>query len=468
MAAYAIQDFKQGMDLRKSYVTAPAGSLRLLRNAIINAGAEIEKRAAFVSTYAVPSGSLGLVSRNGMTYVVMPGSTSSIVDPSGSNVGVITIPAAATFDRLASWDLFAGNFYLVMHGTDGKYYHYYNQAYVSDAMARASAVKTYGEKVYGVDGNLLRFSAIDNPMGWTPPTGTTNDGSGWIDLSAQDADSINLVGLEVYYGQLAIFSQISTQFWQVDSDPSQNSFRQLLRQTGCLAPNAITQFGNGDVIYLSPRGVRSIRAQNVTLTAGVTDVGTPLDNEIRPLIWQNGVPWFQNTRTFIEPRSGRMWLVMQDRVYVLATFQEPTITAWSRFDLPSTITDSCIADPYVMLRMTDGNIYRYGGLQQAAYDATEAEVITPALSFDKPNIGKILQSFDVGCVGTWSLSVNTEVNDQTQEELVATFTGATYAPLVEQLMAGGSTHVSLRFRTTDAQQATLGNVMVYYAGGAEG
>jgi hypothetical protein len=230
----------------------------------------------------------------------------------------------------------------------------------------------------------------------------------------------------------------------------------------------VTQFGNGDVIYLSPRGIRSIRAQNVTLTAGVTDVGTPLDNEIRPLIWNNGVPWFASARTFVEPRSGRLWLVLPDRVYVLATFQEPTITAWSKFDLSFTVTDSCVADPYVMLRGSDNNIYRYGGGLQATYDATEAEVITPALSFDKPNTAKTLQSFDIGCVGTWALSVSTEVTDQTQEELVATITNATYAPLVEQLAVGQSTHFSLRLRSTDAQQATLGNLMVYYAGGAEG
>jgi hypothetical protein len=452
-------------------VTAPAGSLRLLRNAIINAGAEIEKRAAFVSTFDAPAGSLGCLSTTGTTYVVMNG-TSAPVYPSGRTPGIVYIPFQTTYDRVASWDLYSGAFYIVMHGTNGRYYHYYAQNFVTDAMATSSAVKTYGEKMYGVDGSILRFSAIDKPQNWTPPTGTTNDGSGWIDLSVEDGESVNLVGLEIYYGQLAVFSQISTQFWQVAGDPSQNAFKQLLRQTGSLAANTVTQFGNGDIVYLSPRGVRSVRAQNVTLTAGVTDVGTPLDNEIRPLLWSNGAGWFANARTFVEPRSGRLWLVLQDRIYVLTTFQEPTITAWSRFDPPgasgTTITDSCVADPYVMLRCSDNVIYQYAGWNQATYDATQAEVITPALSFDKPHIAKVLQGFDVGCVGTWSLSVAQEPTDQTDEELIATFTGATYSPYVAQLLSGTATHVSLRLRTTDAQQATLGNLMIFYEGGAEG
>ena len=82
--------------------------------------------------------------------------------------------------------------------------------------------------MYGVDGRLLRFSAINDPTKWTPPTGSTNDGSGYIDLSAQDANSTNLIGLEVYLGQMAIFSTLSTQIWKLDPDPSQNQFRAAL------------------------------------------------------------------------------------------------------------------------------------------------------------------------------------------------------------------------------------------------
>ena len=80
MPSYSINDFKAGQDLRRAYATAPAGSTRLLRNAFITAGAEIEKRAAFIQ-WRQAGNSIGLVSRNGVTYVVANGA-SAITEPS--------------------------------------------------------------------------------------------------------------------------------------------------------------------------------------------------------------------------------------------------------------------------------------------------------------------------------------------------------------------------------------------------
>ena len=247
MPVYSIQDFKSGLDLRKSYATAPAGSLRTLRNCFISAGAEIEKRTAFILWGAAPAGSLGTLSRNGEFFVVVNGPSGitnwSPVAPHAP--GVISLPFPVGMTRVADWDLFNGQFYIVMLGVDGRYYHYYNQVQVADAMATSSSIRTFGSKMYGVDGRLLRFSAINNPISWTPPTGSTNDGSGYIDLSAQDADSTNLIGLEVYLGQMAVFSTLSTQIWKLDPDPSLNQFVQLLRSTGLLGANGLVQFGPG-------------------------------------------------------------------------------------------------------------------------------------------------------------------------------------------------------------------------------
>lgn len=44
MPYYLIEDFQRGVDVRRSAQTSPPGSLRVLRNAFINAGGEIEKR----------------------------------------------------------------------------------------------------------------------------------------------------------------------------------------------------------------------------------------------------------------------------------------------------------------------------------------------------------------------------------------------------------------------------------------
>jgi hypothetical protein len=468
MPVYQIQDFKSGLDLRKSYATAPAGSLRTLRNCIISAGAEIEKRTAFILWgSAQPTGlnTYGCLSRNGEFFVVQNG-PSGITDWTGNTPGIISlpVPGGPQITRVADWDLFNGEFYIVVLAEDGRYYHFYNQVYVADAMATASSVRTFGSKMYGVDGRLLRFSAINDPTKWTPPSGTTNDGSGYIDLSAQDADSTNLIGLEVYLGNMAIFSSLSTQIWKLDPDPSLNQFVQLLRSTGLLASQGLVQFGQ-DVLYVSSHGVRSLKVQNISLTAGTTDIGTPIDEIFRQLIIQNGAAWFAGARTLIQPRSGRVMVILQDRIYMLSTFQEPAITAWSSFDAPFNFVDACVADPWVLIRGSDNNLYLYGSDVTATYDNTEAEVITPALSCDSSSKNKLFHSFDVGAEGTWTLSVGCDPNNQATEETVATFTGSTFInPTMS--MPESSTHISLRFRTTDAERCRIGQVNLIFDDGS--
>lgn len=44
----AIEDFRHGLDVRKSALTAPAGSLQILDDCVLNQGGEIEKRRAFI------------------------------------------------------------------------------------------------------------------------------------------------------------------------------------------------------------------------------------------------------------------------------------------------------------------------------------------------------------------------------------------------------------------------------------
>ena len=470
MPVYSIQDFKSGLDLRKSYATAPAGSLRTLRNCFISAGAEIEKRSAFILYGPAQVGSFGALSRNGEFFVVVNG-PSGITDwqpglPGGTALaGVISLPFPVPMSRVADWDLFNGQFYIVMAGTNGLYYHFYNQVQVTDPMATASSVRTFGGKMYGVDGRVFRGSAINDPTHWTPPGGTVNDGSFYNDLSAYDADSTNLIGLEVYLGNMAIFSSLSTQIWSLHGDPSLNQFVQLLRSTGLLASQGLVQFGQ-DVLYVSSHGVRSLKVQNISLTAGTTDIGTPIDEIFRQLIIQNGAAWFAGARTLIQPRSGRVLVILPDRIYVLSTFQEPTITAWSVFDAPFNFVDACVADPWVLIRGSDNNLYIYGSDVAAVYDTTQAEVITPALNCDSPSKNKLFHAFDVGAEGAWTLSVGCDPNNQATEEDVATFTGSTYVnPTMS--MPESSTHISLRFRSTDPSRARLGQVNLLFSDGSE-
>ena len=220
------------------------------------------------------------------------------------------------------------------------------------------------------------------------------------------------------------------------------------------------------MLYVSSHGVRSLRVQNVSLTAGTTDIGTPIDEVFRQLIITNGAAWFAGAHHVGSSRAAIEVMVVQtDRMYILSTFQEPAITAWSSFDAPFGFVDSCVADPWVLIRGDDNNLYIYGSDVVAAYDDTEAEVITPALSCDSSSKNKMFHSFDVGAEGTWTLSVGCDPNNQATEETVATFTGSTFVnPTMS--MPESSTHISLRFRTTDVELNRIGQVNLMYEDGS--
>src|SRR3990167_3325766 len=58
--ALPIENFAGGQDTRRHILASPSNTLRQLLNGFINRGGEIEKRKAFVSTYALDAGTFGL------------------------------------------------------------------------------------------------------------------------------------------------------------------------------------------------------------------------------------------------------------------------------------------------------------------------------------------------------------------------------------------------------------------------
>ena len=115
--------------------------------------------------------------------------------------------------------------------------------------------------MYGVSGRNLFFSAVGDPTIWQdpPPDSSGNvahNGSGFINIGANDADSENLVSMEVYYDKMAIFSNLSCQLWFLDPDPSLNQYYQTLRDAGTPAPTSVRQYVANDVYFLGTHGIQ--------------------------------------------------------------------------------------------------------------------------------------------------------------------------------------------------------------------
>ena len=107
-----VEDFKAGLDTRRTNVTSVPGSLATLTNAHLTRGGEIEKRKAFVQLVTLPTDSdgnpatVGLAAGGGQIYVFGSLPSASVTFPTGtpSNVNYVQLrhpECEASFDVTA-------------------------------------------------------------------------------------------------------------------------------------------------------------------------------------------------------------------------------------------------------------------------------------------------------------------------------------------------------------------------------
>lgn len=556
---YEIANFQLGIDVRKSPVTAPPGTLRQLQNAHITPGGEIEKRSAFQYWCNAPAGSIGMVSVNSQPYTFLQDNAGgTITAPTDTAIGIIHLndpapfvilnnasisgttltvgsvgnvsgtqaplvvgsylygtgvtagtyitalgtgtggagtytvnnsqtsypsgasgghPATAvTLQYMTSYDVFNGAVYAVFVGTDNQYYHYYNGILVPEGQNRAAYVRTYKEKMYGVFGRYVYFSAVGDPTVWLDPgpnsSGTVaHNGSGFINIASQDSDSEDLRAMEVYYDKLALFSALSCQLWFFDPDPSLNQYYQTLRDAGTLAPLSVRQYVANDVYFVGTHGIRSLRARDLTTTAAVADVGSPIDPVIQELIAQRGelygLYW---TQAILSPRTGRIWMILPDQIHVLSNWPSPNISAWSVYIPEFTVYTPCgciFADPYVILRATDGRIFRFGSQADLVYDSCPVSFLTPALSFDKPATFKFYQGFDAVCSANpgsmWDVKMSFDpFQNPVPFDEICQIDGSTMMG-GRIPVSGRGTHVQLQITHQAPGPATFSKLFIHYA-----
>ena len=480
MPYFAIEDSKAGMDLRKSVATAPAGTYRLLQDAHITPGAEIQKRSQFVPWGVLPAGAIGLCALNGWpwSHVVNNSAPPGTITNNTNGPSTITIhsPAGVTLTDMASYDIANGQLYAVFSGSDGHFWHYYNGQLLAAntdsavALNGYSYVRFYKTKMYAVGGRYLRFSAVGDPTTWKdpPPDGSGNvahNGSGFIDIGSNDADSDDLISMEVYYDKMALFSNLSCQLWFLDPDPSLNQYFQSLRDAGCLAARSARMFVANDVFFLGSHGIRSLRARDLSLTAAVADVGSPLDPVIQGAFSMQGAAYMAQGQSILETRTGRFWMIFPNEIYVLSAYPSPNISAWSKYVPGFQTRWACNIQNYVILADTNGQTYQFGGPGTPVYDPTTTVTLTfPFLPFDKPATFKEYQGFDAIVTGTWTVQACFDVTLMNNPvwDTIAVINGPTMMggriPI-----SGTGTHVQIQMtHTGEANGATFDKLFIHY------
>jgi len=232
----------------------------------------------------------------------------------------------------------------------------------------------------------------------------------------------------------------------------------------------VLQYGSGDVMYLSQSGIRSLRARNSSLAAAVSDIGSPLDPVIQDLFRYMGPDWMSGTIAILQPVTGRFWIILPDRIYILSAFPGPKITAWSEYDPGFVITAAVIHDNRIVVRDNNNTIYAYGGISEEGpvYDDSYVELVFPFHAGNDVATYKTFQGLDATCAGMpWEVYGAFNVQDFDAEDYFGTFDQATFLQ-GKFTIHGYSTHMSLRLRSEVPGPQTLSNMIVHYAVGPAG
>lgn len=448
-----IDDFSAGIDRRKSRVTSKPGTLWELRNGYITAGGEIVKRKTITTLGVLPTGYTKGVGFVGNQLKVFGTHTPGVVPGLPANVGYQQlIPSASSLDRVLDVAPYGQNLYTICRMADGSVRHFYGSTEVAAMTNNGTQARAHKFKMYVVDEQNLRFSDVANPAAWS---GT---GSGIIDVGTVDAGMADLVGIEQYYGQLALFGRNAIQVWAMDPDPALNTLQQVIGNIGLVAPNGVSRYGNGDVLFLSHTGIRSLRARDSSNAAVLNDIGSPIDDIIAEKRAVLNTATVEKIYALVDPLTGQFWLVWGDEVHVLTYYPNSKVTAWSVFDLPWEPDYVTLANSRIVFRKNE-ELFIYGslpftgspfdpnapvGVNDAVYDAQPVTVITPMIDLQKPAHMKQWHGIDMSCEGEWDVYAAPDYHNPDTYTKIATVNHPTFGD-ARLPMDFSSTHIAFKF-----------------------
>lgn len=389
MAYFIIENFARGIDFRKSKEVAPAGSLRVLNNAFVNEGGEIEKRKSFtrqsdLTTYGQNANYKGKItgphecpgytdsvffrhrhnSLPGGSWTAGAGTIAEYIE-SGTGINTkkfwaakstVSLAASAALLHATSYAEFSNKGYIVENFLDAVsvaftnkhiYQTFTNDEPTSETEVTANADRDFQfvlrAKGYVVEGKTLYASAVNDP---SDMAGT---GSGNLDLTTQGRPIGDATALADYFGQLAIFGRRGVQFFTVDADFSLNQYQRTIAAS-VFAPRTILGYADGDVIFLGKNGIRSLQARDSSNLARVSDLGSPIDKLLQAELkhsvsksetmfatsteYQNA-DYYNIATAIVHPETGQLWVCLKDKIYVLSRFPAAGVQGWSVYQLPS-------------------------------------------------------------------------------------------------------------------------------------
>lgn len=301
MASISFDRFDGGLLLARPSSVAPANSLSLVRNMEVQPGGWLRSRAKVKkasSALEIGPQWKGLESNAGYLWVfscfnvASAGVTSDIVNAeTGERVvyafrstgagGNFTEASRARLLGVTRWN--SGFVAVVSPDTGTTCYptlftvntstHTVTAASIVDVNCPQSGVMvTATGRVFAIsdDGQSVAFCKVGDPTDWT-----TSGDAGSLPISQHFGSGQRAYGLGLYQGKLAVFTDQSIQLWTIDPDPTAMALDRVVDGVGTRHHKSIVSL-NGDLMFQSETGVRSLTTLSNALFPADVDVGLPV------------------------------------------------------------------------------------------------------------------------------------------------------------------------------------------------
>lgn len=144
---------------------------------------------------------------------------------------------------------------------------------ITDASCpKTGLMVTAGSRVYAIsdDGQSVRFSKVGDPTNWTEA-----NNAGFLPIAQHFGAGQRAYALGLYQGQLAVFTEQSIQLWTIDPDPTAMALDRVIDGVGTRHHRSVVSL-NGDLLFLSESGVRSLTTLASALFPTDVDLGLPI------------------------------------------------------------------------------------------------------------------------------------------------------------------------------------------------
>lgn len=401
---------------------------------------------AAVGTGATPNGYAVLGSVGGDVVLSTPSMSGGVT----AVTGVAQVSTATFSGTFESTDLFQITINSTTYSATGR------------AAGTGTSAYVVKRRVFSCASSLWEYCKINTFTDWS--TVAVSSGAGFLNISNEAEGSERLVGAGTYIKQSAVFSRRNIRVYDMSTVAEEIVLSQPIDNSGSVASRSILAYGTTDLFYLDEVGIRSLRARDASGEPFVNDIGVTIDTFVREHMDTLSLATLQRACSVVEPRDGRFFLAIGDRIYILSYFPGSQISAWSYCEPGFTISDFARAYMQLYVRGAD-TIYLYGGVTGNTFplaDETVAQVDLPFVASSPPAM-QMLEGFDMASTGEWLVDVLVDPNNENLKLRVGTISDVTYDG-EDITLPGRTTHVALSMTCSAAGEATISNLNVHTDG----